>query len=1014
MELDIRQKKVVEAEEDKILCLAAAGSGKSIPNSTKIPTLEGWKRVDEVKVGDYLINELGQPTQVLGVYPQGEKEVYEISFGDGRVARCCKDHIWNVNKITWKNKDEYRDYTVEQLLKEGFVYKDRRAKFSIPCSLAIEWSKKRYDIDPYIMGVFLGDGCCKGKSQLVLSSKDESIPLLCAEKMGEDRQVKTELWYNNKYQWRFYTENEDKKEYFNTIEYFQKYKNEVLQYSYNKRIPEEYKIGSIKQRLSLVQGLMDTDGSISKSNGQLRFTSTSYFLIKDMQEVLSSLGYVSKLYREKREELYTDKCYYILINIPNKEKEKLFRVKRKKDIAATYANINQKHDYSKTTIRSIKKTKEIEKMTCFYVDNPKHLFLMNDCLVTHNTTVLTERIRHLIVNSKVAPETICAISFTNMAADEMKKRLGNIADGVFIGTIHSLANNVCISNGINTDKYIADIEFDMILKKALTIPASKYPKFQHLLIDEFQDTGALEYNFIEKIPTKNFFAIGDERQCQPAGTKIKLRNGVIKNIEDIKVGDSIIWFSQKDSYICGNKVSFDSIEKKVEKVASRDFVNDDLITITTETGKQTKYTPNHIGFVKLHDSEYQHVVYLMCNGKGRFRIGKIPMYANNKSRINPWRTKMSDEGCTKLWLLKAFKTDKEARLLEQKLSYKYQIPQTCWQIGKVQWTEEDINYIYEGLNTYESAKACLKEFHRNIDYPLLDNTYDNAHPIHFAKNAVTQIYACNIMPEVMDFLIHDETQKHKKKYEQIKKVEYDFIKEPIKVYSLQTEGGTYIADEIVTHNCIYQFKGSSDIYLKNLYLDANCQTYFLNKNYRCAPNIISYADSLIASMSKLSPKTEPVKSKNGYVRDDFSFLEAIKELEWSQDWGNWFILCRTNNELATAVDILEKKNIPNISFKKGDLDLIEMETLLKDNRVKVLTIHTAKGLENKNVIVTGASLYSEEERKIAYVAATRAEQSLYWCPSICRRGKIGRPSNRDVADAGRVFEKASKNMINFG
>ena len=629
------------------------------------------------------------------------------------------------------------------------------------------------------------------------------------------------------------------------------------------------------------------------------------------------------------------------------------------------------------------------------------------------TRCLTERVRYLL-NNNCKPQDIACITYTNMAADEMKKRLGNIADGVFIGTIHSLANNVCVSNGINTDKYIADIEFDMILKKALTIPTSKYPKFQHLLIDEFQDTGALEYNFIEKIPTKNFFAIGDERQCQPAGTKIKLRNGVIKNIEDIKVGDSIIWFSQKDSYICGNKVSFNSIEKKVEKVASRDFVNDDLITITTETGKQTKYTPNHIGFVKLHDSEYQHVVYLMCNGKGRFRIGKIPMYANNKSRINPWRTKMSDEGCTKLWLLKAFKTDKEARLLEQKLSYKYQIPQTCWQIGKVQWTEEDINYIYEGLNTYESAKACLKEFHRNIDYPLLDNTYDNAHHIHFAKNAVTQIYACNIMPEVMDFLIHDETQKHKKKYEQIKKVEYDFIKEPIKVYSLQTEGGTYIADEIVTHNCIYQFKGASDKYLRNLYLDAKCKTYLLNKNYRCAPNIISYADSLIASMSKLSPKTEPVKSKNGYIRDDFRFSEAIEELEWSQDWGNWFILCRTNNELATAVDILEKKNIPNISFKKGDLDLIEMETLLKDNRVKVLTIHTAKGLENKNVIVTGARLYSEEERKIAYVAATRAEQSLYWCPSICRRGKIGRPSNRDVADAGKVFEKASKNMVDFG
>lgn len=629
------------------------------------------------------------------------------------------------------------------------------------------------------------------------------------------------------------------------------------------------------------------------------------------------------------------------------------------------------------------------------------------------TAVLTERVRRL-VKEGCNPNLIACITFTNMAADEMKKRLGDYSNGVFIGTIHSLANNICVANGINTDKYIADIDFDMILKKALTIPSSKYPKFKHLLIDEFQDTGKLEYSFIEKIPKENFFAIGDERQCQPAGTKVKLRNGIIKNIEDVKVGDSIIWFSQENSYICGDKISFNSIEKKVEKVASTEFVNDDLITITTETGKQTKYTPNHIGFVKLHDSEYQHVVYLMCNKEGRFRIGKIPMYANNKSRINPWRTKMHNEGCTKLWLLQAFKTDKEARLLEQKLSYKYQIPQTCWQTEKIKWSEEDIDYIYEGLDTYESAKECLKEFHRNIDYPLLDDTYDDAHHIHFAKNAITQIYACNIMPEVMDFLIHDETQKHKKKYEQIKKIEYNFIKDPIKVYSLQVEGGTYIADEIVTHNCIYGFKGASDIYLRNLYSSIDCTTYFLNENYRCAPNIIEFADDIIGSMEKISPKTKAIKTKKGFINDKSTFNDAIEELQWSQDWGNWFILCRTNNELATAAEILEKREIPYVSFKKGDLDLIEMEALLKDNRVKVLTIHTAKGLENKNVIVTGAKFYNEEERKIAYVAATRAEQSLYWCPSICKRGKKNRPKNRDSADAGRVFEKASKKMISFG
>ena len=249
-----------------------------------------------------------------------------------------------------------------------------------------------------------------------------------------------------------------------------------------------------------------------------------------------------------------------------------------------------------------------------------------------------------------------------------------------------------------------------------------------------------------------------------------------------------------------------------------------------------------------------------------------------------------------------------------------------------------------------------------------------------------------------------------------KLVSFELKKEKVNttVYSLETGSHNYVADGILTHNCIYGFKGASDIYVRNLYHDAFCKVYYLNQNYRCAPNIISYADSLIASMDKLSPKTEAIKTKNGYVSEHSTFADALDELEWSQDWGNWFVLARTNNELATAMTKLEERGIPYISFKKGDLDLIEMEALLKDNRVKVLTIHTAKGLENKNVIVTGARLYNEEERKIAYVAATRAEQSLYWCPSICRRGKIGRPDNRDDADAGRVFEKAAKNMISFG
>ena len=80
---------------------------------------------------------------------------------------------------------------------------------------------------------------------------------------------------------------------------------------------------------------------------------------------------------------------------------------------------------------------------------------------------------------------------------------------------------------------------------------------------------------------------------------------------------------------------------------------------------------------------------------------------------------------------------------------------------------------------------------------------------------------------------------------------------------------------------------------------------------------------------------------------------------------------------------------------------------------KVLTIHTAKGLEFKKVIVVGARSYTEEERRIKYVAITRAEQCLYMCPSICGRGYKNAPSNKDVAMSGRFFDKVKTDMISF-
>ena len=339
------------------------------------------------------------------------------------------------------------------------------------------------------------------------------------------------------------------------------------------------------------------------------------------------------------------------------------------------------------------------------------------------TRTLTERIRFLIEERGVKPEKIVAITFTNAAADEMKNRLGNICEGAFIGTVHSYANGICQFNGIDTQIYVRTFEFDKIIEKALTLSSKQYIQIDHLLVDECQDIGPLEYAFLERIPTKNQFWCGDDRQM------------------------------------------------------------------------------------------------------------------------------------------------------------------------------------------------------------------------------------------------------------------------------------------------IYGFKGTSLQYLENFYKDDSFKKYYLVENYRNAPNILSFAEGFLESFKSISPKSVPYKTKNGII-ENCTLLDALDELELSQNWGDWFILTRTNNELAAVQEILDERGIPNVTFKRGDLDLMELEQLMSSNRVKVLTIHTSKGLENKNVIVTGARFYCEEERRIAYVAATRAENILYWCPSFSKKHKKGRGMNKK-SEAGRFAEKTQQEMITF-
>ncbi len=600
------------------------------------------------------------------------------------------------------------------------------------------------------------------------------------------------------------------------------------------------------------------------------------------------------------------------------------------------------------------------------------------------TRVLTERVRNLL--SRTSPKGIVVITFTNMAANELKERLGSdYHSDMYVGTIHGYANRLLTQGGISTKEVLDEEKFDklfVMIKKNL----SCVQKVEYLLLDEAQDTGEMEHYFLfDMVKPQKFFIVGDLRQCQPAGTKILLRGGEEKKIEEVQTGDDVVYYDHTKGRCSSLKATaYNAIHKKVEQVSKRKLENEEIITIQSENGLISKYTQNHRTFASINsETEYQHIVYLMCDDADRFRIGKTLLRGTKTKNGDLWKNKMLAEGCNKIWLLEAFKTDKEAKVFEQKISYLYQIPQTCWQVNRVAWTKEDVEYIYEGLNTHNNAERCLADHHRNILYPIIDLTVPWSASQHFASNAASQLYACNLMKEIMRCVCYgSKEQAHSNKhFEKIVKLETKISNEY--VYSLKVEGETYIADGIATHNSIYGFKGAEPDLLKKLSKKKDVTVYSLNENYRNGSKILNYASNFLTKIS-MGDDSVAMKPDGGTVLETFEFTKVIGTLI-KGEYKNWALLTRTNAQIQELINVLNFYNIPYDTFRQGDLSRDELNTKMNEDTVKVLTIHSSKGLEWDNVGVYGAVFYSEEEYRVNYVAATRARKTLIWSKTASKR-----------------------------
>lgn len=338
--------------------------------SAPILTPSGWTTMGELKVGDIICASNGLTSIVEGIFPLGKRDVYRVHFRDGTVVDTTDDHLWKVISV----------YGTSKVLTTKELMTEKNYKYVPVPSNPIEFieTSQNLPVPPYLLGVLLGDGHL-GKKSVSISTKDKEI----LDKISVLLPEEVSLKHTQKYDFRLSVGKVP------DGTFGKNHKNPLLnsirtlglngKLSHEKFIPEQYLFSSPADRLSIVQGLLDTDGWVQK--GVAKFSTTSPSLAEGMKHLVCSLGGVAFIStrKKKRDVSFEEKVEFIVtVRLP--EGMKPFRLSRKlvKWNSQPYHKLCRK-------ISKVELLPEQDDMQCIGVSAPDHLYITNDFVLTHNT-----------------------------------------------------------------------------------------------------------------------------------------------------------------------------------------------------------------------------------------------------------------------------------------------------------------------------------------------------------------------------------------------------------------------------------------------------------------------------------------------------------------------------------------------------------------------------------------------------------------------------------------------------
>ena len=368
-----------EQAKARVALAGPSGSGKALRVDQPVLTPNGWVPIGELEIGDQVMGADGLPHAVTGVFPQGVRDLYEVVMSDGTIVIADADHLWLTETVYARSDGSPSKVRTTAEIASTLRLGNGRVNHYLPMPRPLEFPSAELPVDPYLLGVLLGDGCLRTgarKNGLSFSTADAELVDAVAKLVPSPCTLKREDGYDYRISVG-YVGGKDT----NPLTTALRTLGLLGASSHDKHVPREYLFSAPDQRLALLQGLLDSDGS--GSGYTVEFSTASEQLADDLTFLVQSFG--GTVTTSVRQPSYTyggskrtgRHSWRLYVKLPASVEP--FRLERKR---ITYIPRTKYQPWRQIVdVRPAAPGLAV----CISVDAADRLFLTAGCVPTHNT-----------------------------------------------------------------------------------------------------------------------------------------------------------------------------------------------------------------------------------------------------------------------------------------------------------------------------------------------------------------------------------------------------------------------------------------------------------------------------------------------------------------------------------------------------------------------------------------------------------------------------------------------------